>query len=272
MILTIMLSDESFRERVMDLVKELYPALEVKGHPDSMDVVIADGNQLSLQNIWATYRLSETPETALRELVRHHFGQLLSKEVPSVEDLGFEDVRERLYPQIMPVEYQESAPLPLISFPLSSEVNVGLVADFPETYMYLRELELERWEIPRETLYEVAQDNLEKQSEAVEMQMAGEGQDTFIAVAKGDGYDAARILVPRFQEFLAEHLGESFRFAIPNRDFLICWRLDCGEVFHRQISSQVGADSDERPYPLSSSIFVRNSEGNIHEQPRATPD
>ena len=259
-------SDEAFRQRVMELVAEIYPDIEIERHPSSIDVVIAGGNQLSLQNIWASYKLSDSPETALRELVRHHFRQLLSKHVPSIEDLDLESVRERLFPQIMPLEYAGSAPLPIIAFSLSSQVNIGLVADFPDTYMYLREVEVKRWNVSAEDLYQIAMENLEALSDSVPMQLAGKGKDVFIAMVSGDGYDAARILVPAFQDFVASHLGETFRFAVPNRDLLICWRLDCTESFHQQLTAQVIADNRERPYPLSSSIFVRNSEGNIYEQ------
>ena len=198
--------------------------------------------------------------------MERHFGQLLSAAIPKIDDLSHEDVKDRLYPQVMPAEYVESAPLRLISFPLSNEVSVGLVADFPETYMYLREIDLQRWDVAADDLFDQAQKNLEELTQSVQLQLAGADKDVFIAVTSGDGYDAARILIPTFQAFLSQHLGETFRFAIPNRDFLICWRLDCEESFHQQIASQIIADSSERPYPLSSSVFVRNSEGNIHEQ------
>lgn len=257
---------ETFRQRVIELAQELYPNLTLVEHPEAVDVVLADEQQVSLQNIRANYNLSDHPDEDLRGLVERHFGQLLSAAIPKIDDLSHEDVKDRLYPQVMPAEYVESAPLRLISFPLSNEVSVGLVADFPETYMYLREIDLQRWDVAADDLFDQAQKNLEELTQSVQLQLAGADKDVFIAVTSGDGYDAARILIPTFQAFLSQHLGETFRFAIPNRDFLICWRLDCEENFHQQIASQIIADSSERPYPLSSSVFVRNSEGNIHEQ------
>lgn len=257
---------EAFRQRVIKLAQELYPNLTLAEHPEAIDVVLADEQQVSLQNIRANYNLSERPDDDLRSLVERHFGQLLSPAIPKIEDLTYESIQDKLYPQVMPAEYVESAPLRLISFPLSNEVSVGLVADFPETYMYLREVDLQRWDVAADDLFDQAQKNLEELTQSVQLQLAGADKDVFVAVASGDGYDAVRILMPTFQAFLAQHLGETFRFAIPNRDFLICWRLDCEDSFHQQISSQIIADSSERPYPLSSSVFVRNSEGNIHEQ------
>ncbi|MFT4639184.1 MAG: hypothetical protein ACI8T1_002508 [Verrucomicrobiales bacterium] len=260
------MTDETFRQRVMELARELFPDIAMETNPDTEKVVMAEGNQVSLQNMRARFNLSEQSDEDLKALVQHHFGQVLSSKIPVVDELTLEDVRDKLYPQIMPVEYVTAAPMPLVSFPLSSEIAVGIVADFPESYMYLRQVELERWEVSADDIYELARKNLSGLSNALQVQMAGDGKDVLIAVASGDSYDAARILLPEFQEFLANHLGETFRFGVPNRDFLICWRLDCGSDFHQQMSMQVGSDSSERPYPLSSSIFVRNPEGNIHEQ------
>lgn len=259
-------SDEAFRQQVISVANDLFPEATIEPHPDSVELLVVDGHQVSLQNIWANHRLSDAPDDDLEALVKHHLGQILGKQLPSIEDVELEDVREKLFPQIMPVEYATSAPLPLIHFPLSTHVSVGLVADFPETYMYLRNLELQRWDIAADDLHALALSNLEKESQSMALQSAGEGRNQFIAIASGDGYDAARILVPSIQAFLASHLGETFRFAIPNRDFLITWRLDCDDHFHEQLAAQIANDSHERPYPLSSSIFVRNSEGNIHEQ------
>lgn len=258
---------EAFRQQVLALAKELYPSLTLTEHPDAVDMVLADEQQVSLQNIHANYKLSEQPDVDLKGLVERHFGQLLALNIPKIENLDYEDVKEKLYPQVMPAEYVERAPSRLISFPLSQQVSVGLVADFPETYMYLRQIDLQRWDVAADDLFDRAQKNLEELTQSVQLQLAGADKDVFVAVASGDGYDAARILIPSFQAFLAQHLGETFRFALPNRDFLICWRLDCDEAFHQQIASQIVADSEERPYPLSSSVFVRNPEGNIHEQP-----
>lgn len=115
-------------------------------------------------------------------------------------------------------------------------------------------------------IYQVALQNLEAASKEPEIEVLENGTETFVAVASGDGYDAARILVPTFQEIVVSRLGETFRFAIPNRDFLICWRLECAAEFDAAVSEKVAADHAARPYPLSPSVFVRNAEGNFHER------
>lgn len=262
-----MIDDEHFRNRVLALARELFPATDFIVPADDDGVLFADGNQFGLQNIRAKFALSNATDDDLREIVRGHLSPLLDDPMPLLDAFDFPEIAPKLFPQIMPADFAAHPDLPLVSYPLGSGTSIGIVADFPKAYMYLRETDLERWQVASQAVYETACGNLAAASDSVGLNQAGEGKDLFLALTSGDGYDAARILVPAFQDFLASHLGETFRFGIPNRDFLICWRLDCDPDFHRNLAAKIAADHTERPYPLSPYVFVRNSEGNIREQP-----
>ncbi len=261
-----MADNADFRNRVIGIAAELFPEVEFSASPDEPDIVLAGEMRLGLQNIRAKSQLGDRSEDELRTLVEDHFRSVILKEAPSLDDFSLEDLHDQILPQIMPAEYVDTAPLPLVSFALATGIRIGLVADFPQTYMYLRQADLKRWEISREDIYEIAIKNLEESSREVDIHLNENGAKTFLAIESGDGYDAARILAPGLQEFFAKHLGETFRFGIPNRDFLICWRVDCAEEFQAQMAGKMVQDNSERPYPLSPSVFVRNSEGNLHEQ------
>ncbi len=257
---------EDFQHLVLAAARELFPDSSFVPHPDSEESIMAGEHQVGLQNLRAKFELTEKSMEDLKNLLKQHLGPILATDLPDLAELSLEEVRVRVQPQIMPDDYTASAPVPIVSFPMSSQMNVGIVADFPQTYMYVREQDLQRWEITKEALYEMALANLEVTCQNLQMNLLGKDPNVMIAIQTGDGYDAARILVPSLQKFLASHLGETFRFAVPNRDFLICWRLDCEHDFHENISATIAKDHLERPYPLSSSVFVRNSEGNIQEQ------
>jgi hypothetical protein len=261
-----MIDNAVFRDRVIAIAGELFPDVEFKSLHDEPDVVLAGEMRLGLQNIRAKFQLEQHSEDDLRALVEDHFGPVIHKEAPSLDDFSLDELRDRIFPQVMPSEYVDAAPFPLVSFPLASGIRIGLVADFPQTYMYLRKEDLARWSISQDAVYEIALENLEEASRGVDIHLTENGSETFLAIESGDGYDAVRILVPGMQKFFSSHLGETFRFGIPNRDFLICWRIDGSEVFHEKMEAKIIQDNSERPYPLSSSVFVRNSEGNIHEQ------
>jgi hypothetical protein len=87
-----------------------------------------------------------------------------------------------------------------------------------------------------------------------------------------DGFDAVRIIVPEFQQLIAEHIGTPFYVGVPNRDFLICWSKSDDKEFQNQMWSQVSTDFTERPYPLSGRAFEVNSESIVlAESPEPDP-
>ena len=78
-----------------------------------------------------------------------------------------------------------------------------------------------------------------------------------------DGFDAVRIVVSGVRDSIAEHLGSSFYFGVPNRDFLICWSKNGNAEFQDQMRGQISSDFDERPYPLSRKAFQVTLGGDI---------
>jgi hypothetical protein len=261
-----MQDDAGFRERVIEIATKVFPELEFEEDPEETDVLIVGQMRLGLQNLRAKYELGETSDEEFATMVEDHFGPILRNETPSLDELSLDELRERLRPQVMPADYVNAAPVPIVSFPFAKGITVGIVADFPQTYAYVRKVDLKRWDVSSEELYELALENLESISGEIDIHLSQGGPETFLAIDSGDGYDAARILIPGLQDFIASHLGETFRFGMPNRDFLICWRLDCSPDFHHQLAAKIAEDHSERPYSLSPSVFVRNSEGNFHEQ------
>lgn len=261
-----MANSTNFRDRVIVIATELFPDSKFQPAPDELEVLLVGEIRLGLHNIRAKFELANQSEDELRILVDEHFRPMLHKETPSLDDFSLDDLREQIFPQIMPAEYAGVTPIPMVSFPLATGIRIGIVADFPESYLYLRQKDLTRWGISQNEMYRIAIQNLDKSSRGIDIHLNGTDSNTFLAIQGGDGYDAARIMLPELQKFIASRLGETFRFGVPNRDFLICWRIDCAEDFHTKMSDNIVRDNSEQPYPLSSSVFVRNSEGNIHEQ------
>lgn len=256
-----------FRNRVIKIAAEVFPEMDFQPDPDEPEVLIAGSWRLGLYNLRAKYELEEAlSDEELATMVRDHFVAIFREETPSLDDLSLDEVREQLRLQVMPADYVKTAPMPIVAFPFATGIAIGIVADFPQAYAYVREADLARWNVSPGEVYEIALENLEAISNDLGIHLSKNDPETFLAIDSGDGYDAARILIPGLQDFIASHLGETFRFGIPNRDFLICWRLDCSPDFHRQLAGKIAEDHSERPYALSPSVFVRNSEGNFHEQ------
>ena len=85
----------------------------------------------------------------------------------------------------------------------------------------------------------------------MQMQSSDNEDAKWVGIETKDGFDAARILIPKLREFLAGRLGNPFRFAIPNRDFLICWNTGTSTLFSDFTASKIRKDFETQPYPLS---------------------
>jgi uncharacterized protein YtpQ (UPF0354 family) len=251
-----------FRDRVLKRVRLSYPSVRFEAPAQSGDVVIAKGIQIGLQNLKAKFDLSDRSQQAFEQLVAEHF-QVVLEEEPSVP--GFGTAREKIRPQIMPPDYAQQAPI--ISLPFGQTLAVGIVVDSDKGYSYVKREDAVRWNKSETELRDIAIANLDGASRKMQMQSSENEEAKWIAIETKDGFDAARILIPKLREVLASRLGNPFRFAVPNRDFLICWSIGSSTRFADFTRSKIRKDFDTQPYPLSPHVFEVTADGTITELP-----
>ncbi len=163
-------------------------------------------------------------------------------------------------PQLMPQEFLEK--FDLVHFPFGDNVVLGFVFDTESAYSYVRSEERSAWKVDEETIRSASFVNLSERSNGIEM-AAFPGDNGLFVVNTLDGFDAVRILDKGLQELVAEHLGSPFFAGVPNRDFLICWSKNDDAEFQGRMRTQISSDFDERPYPLSRSVFKVSAGGLI---------
>jgi uncharacterized protein YtpQ (UPF0354 family) len=252
-------SESEFRERVLKLSRSLHP--EVHFEPaEEEGVIAANGIRMGLQNVKAKFELSDRSEGALKQILAEHLVVVLSAESPMP---GFETARQRLRPQLMPPEYAEK--MPVIAFPFGETLAVGIVLDTKRSYAYLRHEDAVRWGKSHDDLLEISIGNLDAASRNIQMEFMSDQGTKWVGIETKDGFDAARILIPKFRKFLIAQLGEPFRVGVPNRDFLICWNRAASAEFANSVSSQIREDFRRQPYPLSPQVFEVDSDGNVAE-------
>ncbi len=224
-------------------------------------VISFNGNRFGLQSLHAIYTRDALAHTELRDLIIQRFERLLGEmgSDGGPAPLHWNDASARLHPQFMPSEFLKQAPAPLAHRPFNNDISIGIVVDRENTYSYVRVDDLPLWGKSFDEVFATALSNLDRASAGVEMHVS-EGEDAFVAVEAGDGYDAARILVPGLRAVFAEHLGEPFFVGVPNRDFLICWSQSASESFHRSARAKIADDFSRQPYPLTGDIFVATSQ------------
>jgi uncharacterized protein YtpQ (UPF0354 family) len=141
-------------------------------------------------------------------------------------------------------------------------VAVGLVLDSERGYEYLTNDHAARWGVDAQELRRLATANLDAVSKEIAAQGIEKDDARAVVFATEDGYDAARILIPDLRAFIGTELGFPFLFAIPNRDFLICWTPGRSEL-DEFVRKQVREDYASMPYPLSSRIYRVTADNEI---------
>lgn len=252
-------SDAAFRARVLDLARKLHPTVPFEPSPENAQLILAGEKQFGLHNLRARFEQSDGSPESLSILVAEHFQFVLGDH--AVPD--FATACPRLLPQLMPPAFAER--VPILHLPFGRSLAIGIVLDSEKGYQYLREEDALRWRKSKQELLATALANLAEASRELPLHSAENEDARFIAIATKDGFDAARILLPEFQEYLASQLGSPIRFGIPNRDFLICWNADASAPFVEFVSAKLADDFATQPYPLSTHVFEVASNGTISE-------
>lgn len=249
----------AFARRVLALVRQLYPERPAALGADGETLRLGSA-RFGLGNLAAKFRRAGGGTPALRRLVKKHFDRLLRDAETLVGGITWGEAKPLLLPQLMPAAFLEQ--IPLAERPFAPGVRVGLVIDAPCGYRYARPDELEAWGVRLDRALALALDNLTTRSQGLPVH-AGTGADRVLMLASGDGYDAARVLLPRWRELAAEHLGLPFRFGVPHRDFLLCWSADTTAATQAAFRAKIAEDFKRQPYPLSPLAFEMNEEGNV---------
>jgi len=247
-----------FQVFVLEVLRQHFPAESWAPAAEPDVILCGTDSRFGLQNLYAECRRLSLVGKDLEDAVIAHFRRTLRNARTKPADPEWFAVQASLRLQLVPAEYAEQAPI--LTFPFHRDVVVALVIDQPEGYSVVRAEDVTRWGIPAEDLYSTASDNLNAASSNVQAQFVP-GPNRCIGVQEMDGYDAARLLVPQFRQFLAGHISLPFFAAIPNRDFLIAWAADCEPEFHEFARTKVVKGFGERPYPLTTEVFRADDNG-----------
>lgn len=242
----------AFRNKVIAIVRELYPQANVKEGTE-LEVLHIGESICYLSNLYARFLQTNGLKFELRNLVKEYFDATLEV-AEKLQEIGedWEDVKDKIFPMLINKEHP-SVETGVI-FPFCEEVVVAIVMDIDKSYRYVLSQELEVWDVSKDELYDTGIYNLEKKSKGIPM-IAWEGDVKVVGIETHDSYDATRIILPTIQKFLLKRLGNPFHFGIPNRDFLFCWSMKNDKDFYDYTVERIGLDYKERAYKISPRIF-----------------
>ncbi|CAN5586917.1 hypothetical protein BH10ACI2_BH10ACI2_24350 [soil metagenome] len=250
----------AFQRRVLSILRDISPGSNYTTPDDALSIEL-DGQVFGLTNIRANFLLSSQTDDDLRSLVSDHFQKVFTGfNLDERAELTWEQAKEILMPQLMPIEFIQK--LELVHSPFGDVVVQGYVLDGEKTYSYVSKTDIERWNVDEFDLREPALANLDKRTKGIEVTEVP-GPNTMVIVNPRDSFDAVRIISPRLSKYVGGILGTPFYFGVPNRDFLICWVQNGDVKFQNEVRSTIAKDFEERPYPLSPAVFEAGEDGEI---------
>jgi len=248
----------AFRQVVLALLDRRHPEWHATVGNDAMTIMIGHF-EIYLGNIYLHVR--EMPQ-ARRDDEIVSFIEYSVNVTSRTGDMPLAEARSQLRLQIVPAEYRERSH-DLVFRPLEpflADLIVAYALDDEKAYQLLRQPMLDGWNIGRSEVEAIAVENLETISSAIALEAKDGDSGGYVTVSILDGYDAVRILLPRFMSRLRKVLKVPTVFVgIPNRDFLVAWTPDFAG--RRGFAAQIARDVTKMPHPLTETLFVASETG-----------
>ena len=223
----------------------------VQPSSNPMHVCVA-GVELDLSEL---YKICTANEVQSADFIRQYFSFPLA--FVHQEDRSWNDVESALRPQLVPIKMAKQFDIQLFDFVEPVAASVVIKADGDQRFV--RPEDLKRWNVSPEEIFNRAIVNLDSDKVETEVTIT-DGSDRFIGLESHDGFDAARILLPRVRDLASAKLGAPYFAGFPNRDFLILWSKECSPRFQEYASEKIETDYSIHSFPLTPLRFEVNEQ------------
>lgn len=225
--------------------KGLALQLRVRGHETTAH----------LERAYERYRVA--PDT-LTPVIDEWIQQVVRGETQTLDGTAeYARIAPQLFPQFMTASQwsaKREQGLRLVIRPLVQDLGIALVIDREREIEYVQIEAIPAWGVDAQQVYETAAQNLERAALTVETVVNGDGDEILLMDHYGDGYAAARALLPaRWRDWQARVTGELV-LGMPTRDLLL--------GFSRQhpafddLRAQIRRDAEAEPNGLFSNLLV----------------
>ncbi|WP_149495705.1 hypothetical protein [Roseiconus lacunae] len=248
---------EQFTDRVLKVLQREFPDQGFR-HGDEIGTLTDGEVSFGMSNLCAQYQQGIFNDDNFDTAIRDKFAQILQMLQSSVEAIpeNWDDAQSRLRVQLVSAKLTNLSSA--VTFPFADDVHSSLVIDNDGGYAYVRQADLDRWNQTALDAIELGKRNIVISQPQLPLAIMP-GDVRLVAIQTGDGYDAARILIPEIRTQIIRELtgtvdGEAFA-AVPNRDFLIAWPTDLIPEIHQQLSETVAMDSRQQSHPLCERVL-----------------
>lgn len=248
------MTENQFQKYVLEHATKQFPNISFFKGNDTLTLKTSTGFQIGLPNIYRIYCQNPTDTSLINSEIDNLINSIIIKNESSIDSIAWDKAKNLLRPQFMPREYLDQMS-GLINIPFSTDVNIGFVIDGEKSYSYIREKDIQKWHKTIQDICEQSIHNLDSLTKGIQLSVMA-GPSKVVMINSGDGFDAARILLPKFRRMLNKHVGSNFTFALPNRDFLICWASNAPPEFSEQLHAKIRKDFQSENHPLSPELYM----------------
>jgi len=176
----------------------------------------------------------------------------------------FAEIRSRLYPMLMdPAQIQEKGQGQMLNGPMVEGLFVIYVIEEPnEKVRYVSFQDLRDWGVSHSTVHVTALKNLDRltQGHRVTRLAAPDGSRPMFIWNMGDGYDAARILLPKWLDDFAEAVEGNLVIGVPHRNWLVAIG-DNDPKLVDVVEQRVKLEHAEAGFPVSPYLYTWDGTG-----------
>jgi uncharacterized protein YtpQ (UPF0354 family) len=176
----------------------------------------------------------------------------------------FAEIRERLYPLLMDVvQIQEKGQGTMVSGAIAEGLHVIYGVEEPgDKIRYVSYQDLRDWGVSHTTVHVTAVRNLERLTEGqrvTKLDRPEGGRPMFIWNLM-DGYDAARILLPKWLHAFAEAVPGNLVIGVPHRHWLVAIG-DADPELVAVVRRRVQVEHREAGFPVSPYLYRWTGQG-----------
>jgi uncharacterized protein YtpQ (UPF0354 family) len=208
--------------------------------PESLNTL-----SLGVEEAYASYKRDPTK---LDELLDNFAEDAETRQARGNADASFRDVRDAILPVLKPqTAFRRLSDQPAVT-PFPGSLRVAYAVQKPESFMLVTPADLERWQQSVGDLHRLALANLLRETRREQPLRC---EEKLCGWASGDGYDAARLVVPELRAAIVRKIGPAV-YAVPSESVYVALPIRLAG----RIKSRVEHDFVTAPNPVSRDLFV----------------
>jgi uncharacterized protein YtpQ (UPF0354 family) len=242
------LSIASFKEKAAAAIITGSDLRAEPGFGSKVEVSALDSlNTLSL-GVEEPYAAYKRDPAKLDELLKKFAEDADARMARGNADTSLRDVRDVVLPVLKPqTAFRRLSDPPAVT-PFPGDLRVAYAVQKPDAFMLVTTADLERWKQSVADIHRLALANLLRETRREEPLRC---EEELCGWASGDGFDAARLIVPELRAAIVRKIGPAV-YAVPRESVYVALPIKLAD----RIKGRVEHDFVTAPNPVSRDLFV----------------